>query len=290
MHYKKILLLIPFFVSLPIKAGDDFGLWTEIGIQKEVVKNLSVDAALEFRAEDNVRQASRWTTSVGIGYKPFKNLSVGAGYVFIHDYSPQETKTDYKEDDDGNILTDEEGLPQLNGYNLDHGFWRNKHRATFDITGKISLGRFTFSLRERYQFTHYVATSTKRTRYRSLIPSSMIENGGYSGDYVLFEDQYWGTTKVVDDEKQAKNRHYLRSRLQIEYNIRHCSWTPYISCELSNNLCDAFYLDKTRYTIGAEWKITKKHRMEFAYLYEDGADDDALNNNHAISISYKFKF
>lgn len=283
MQRKYFLILIAAFASLPALAGDDFCLWTEVGVQKDFSKKFSLDAAVEFRAEDKVRQASRWAVSVGAGYKPLKYLSLGAGYTFIHDYSPQEVKTDYKTDDDT-------GEAEFNGYNVDHGYWRNKHRATFDITGKLPLGRFTLSLRERYQFTHYVATTINRTRYRTQIDSSMIANGGYTGDYTEFQGKYFAKTKVVENEKKAKNRHYLRSRLQLEYNIRHCAWTPYIACEMSNDLSDALQLDKTRYTIGAEWKITKQHRLDFAYLYEDGADDDALSNNHAISISYKWKF
>lgn len=283
MQSKCIIFVFAAFAALPVLAGDDFGLWTEVGVQKDFSKKFSIDAALEFRAEDKVRQASRWAASMGMGYKPVKYFSMGAGYTFIHDYSPEEVKTDYETDDDTGKL-------DFNGYNVDHGYWRNKHRATFDLTGKLPLGRFTLSLRERYQYTHYVATTIYRTRYRSLIPANMIESGGYSGDYVEFEGEYFGKTKVVENEKKAKDRHYLRSRLQLEYNIHHCAWTPYIACETSNDLSDALHLDKTRYMVGTEWKISKQHRLDFVYLYEDGADDDALSDNHAISISYKFKF
>ena len=76
----------------------------------------------------------------------------------------------------------------------------------------------------------------------------------------------------------------------MEYNIKHCAWTPYASYELSNNLSEDFHLDKKRLTLGAEWKITKQHRLDFAYVYDNGADDDARSSDHAISLSYKFKF
>lgn len=283
MQRKHFLLFFAAFLTLPVLGGDDFGLWTEIGVQKDFSKKFSLDATVEFRAAEKVLLASRWAVSVRTGYKPVKYFSMGAGYVFIHDYSPQEVKADYEEDDDtGNL--------EYNGYNVDHGYWRNKHRATLDLTGKLPIGRFTLSLRERYQYTHSIATSINRTRFRSPIPASMIENGGYSGDYFEINGEYFGKAKVVEIEKKSKDRHYLRSRLQLEYNIPHCSWTPYVSCETSSNLCDALHLDKTRYTLGAEWKISKRHRLDFAYLYEDGVDDDALSDSHVLSIGYKFKF
>jgi len=283
MQRKSCIIFFAALSTLPALAGDDFGLWAEIGIQKDFSKKISIDAALEFRAADKVSQPSRWAVSVGASYKPIKYFSLGAGYVFIHDYSPKEIKTDYEEDDDTGIL-------KHNGYNVNHGYWRNKHRATIDLTGKLPIGRFTLSLRERYQFTHFVSASVSRTRYRSPIQASMIETGGYSGDYFEFNGDYFGKEYVVEIAKEAKNRHYLRSRLQLEYNIPHCAWTPYVSCETSNNLCESLHLDKTRYSLGVEWKISKRHRLDFTYLYEDGADDDALSDSHVLSFGYKFKF
>lgn len=290
MKRNSLLFLAASLVSLPALAGDDFGLRTEAGVQKDVTKTLSVDASLEFRAEDKLRQPARWAVGVGAAYKPVKYFSLGVGYSFIHDYSFQESEAKYKEDDDGNLVLDNEGQPQVSGYNVDHGYWRNKHRATLDVTGKLPLGRFTLSLRERYQYTHFTAATINRTRYRSLLDAAMVEGGGWQGDYYEYAEQYFGKCEVVEKDKAAKDRHYLRSRLQLEYNIRHCPWTPYASVEFSNNLTDGLHLDKTRYTLGAEWKITKQHRLDFAYLYEDGADDDTRSNCHALCIGYKFKF
>lgn len=290
MQRKHSLLLMAALAYMPALAGDDFGIWTEVGVQKDFSQKLSAEVGVEFRAEDKVRQPARWAISLGAAYKPVKYVTVSAAYVYLRDYSAQEVKTDYKEDDDGNLVLNDEGQPEFNGLNVDHGHWRTKHRFLADVTGKLPVGRFTFSLRERYQYTHYAATTLLRTRYRSVLPSSAIESGAYSGDYEAYGGYYFGTVKVVSRDKAAKNRHYLRSRLKVDYNIRHCPLTPFVACELSNDLCSSLHLDKTRYTIGTEWKIAKAHRLSFAYVYEDGADDDDLSNNHALSVSYKFKF
>ena len=273
------LLALP---ACPALAQDDFSLWTEAAVQKELSKKFSIDAGLEFRLEDQWSQPVRWALSAGATYKPFRGLSLSAGYVFLHDYSFTEAETDYKKDDDGLPTT------QFNGYNVDHGFWRNKHRATFDVTGKLPLGRFTIGLRERYQFTHSLSGTTLRDKYRKLIPDDQL--GGWTGDRYDYAGQTFAKFEQEEKEKRAKDRHYLRSRLSVEYNIRHCAWTPYVSYELSNDLEDGFDLDKKRLIVGAEWKLTKQHRLDFSYVFDDGADDDTRSNNHAIALSYKFKF
>ena len=50
------------------------------------------------------------------------------------------------------------------------------------------------------------------------------------------------------------------------------------------------HLDKRRLTVGTEWKISKQHRLDFAYVYNNGADDDNDSDSHILSIGYKFKF
>ena len=51
-------------------------------------------------------------------------------------------------------------------------------------------------------------------------------------------------------------------------------------------------LDKSRLTVGTEWKITKQHRIDLAYIYQNShdADDNDGGGLHAISVGYKFKF
>lgn len=284
MQINKILPLVLLSVPLPALAGDDFGIWTELTAQKSLSKQFSVDGSFEFRAEDKLRQPQRWAVSLGGTYKPLRYLSIGVGYVYLHDYSFSESEEDYKKN-----KVDGEGNPMFNGYNVDHAYWRNRHRATFDVTGKLPIGRFTLALRERYQYTHYKATNTLRDRYRGELPEGMPPES-WSGTLYPYEGRYFTELTTDVKRKRAKDRHYLRSRLQLEYNIKNCHWTPYASCELSNDFSESLALDKTRLTVGAEWKITKQHRLDFAYVYEMGADDDTDGDNHALSIGYKFKF
>lgn len=278
---RRLALTLLAATALCAHAGDDFGLWTELSATKDFKKKFSLDGGFEFRQENNLRTPTRWAASVGGSYKPCSFLKLGAGYNFLYDRSLQEAEVDYKT----NSTT---GESTMNGYNVDHGYWRRKHRLTFDVTGKVSAGRFTFALRERYQYTHSMPATTLRTRYRGLLPAEMEE--GYTGDKYYYNGTCFTRYEVASKDKRAKDKHYLRSRLSIEYNIKHCPFTPFVSAEVSNDLGHELTADKWRYSVGGEWKISKQHRLEVAYLYEDGTDDDTGGDAHILTLGYKFKF
>lgn len=271
----------PLFLSaalaLPALA-DDFGIWSGVAVQKSLGHRFSVDASLGFRAQDKLRQATRWDMAVGADYDLTRWLSVGAGYTYIYGRKGEEAKTDFNKSG------------AFNGYNVDHGYWRSRHRATVDLTGKWRVGRFTLGIRERYQFTHYNAATTLRDRYRQEIPEDMA--GGWSGDKFTYGGKTFGRHTLATDDKPAKDRHLLRSRFGIDYNIRHCPFTPYASFEFHNDLQEGLDLDKTRLTLGTEWKISKHHRLDLSYVMQNSHDSDDNDNGllHALSVSYKFKF
>lgn len=273
---QKSILVALLAMTFTGAAAQSSGLWTSAEIQKKLGKNFSLDAGYDFRLEGDWKQPARHAFGLGLSYKPTDYVSLSAGYVFIHDYSFTEDEARWK---DGT----------LNGYNVDHAFWRNKHRATFDVTGRLPVGRFTISLRERYQYTHSPATSTTRGRYRSPLDENMNPED-WGGELYYYNGIPFTKYTIEKDDKRANDRHYLRSRIGVEYNIRHCAWTPYLSYEFSNDLSHKVHLDKERLTVGAEWKITKQHRLDFAYVWDNGKDDDSNGDTHALSIGYKFKF
>lgn len=276
---KSVIFTAAFLMAAHLHADDDFGIWSSIAVEKKISKKFSLEAGLDFRAEQNLESVARWDASLSAGYKPWKFLKLGVGYVYIYDRSIQESKVNYN--NSGNV----------NGYNVDHGYWRSKHRAVFEATAKQKWGRFTFSLRERYLFTHYVGADCYRTRFRDEIDASQ---GGFSGETYPWNGKEYAEMEVVTDHKKSKNRHYLRSRLKVEYDIRNCPLTPFASYELSNNLAEAMDLDKSRLVVGVDWKINKRHALSVGYLYERGADfdfdDDGQGNTHALDIGYKFDF
>ncbi len=143
-------------------------------------------------------------------------------------------------------------------------YWQSRHRISVSLTGTLKWNRLKFSLRERYQFTHRMSQYVAK----------------YDSDR---------TTSKDDEEISSKSKNVLRSRLQVAWDIKKSAFEPYASCELYNDMSDGWSLVKTRWTAGTEYKINKKHVLDFFYRYQNKADDDEANG-HAIGIGYKYKF
>ncbi len=141
-------------------------------------------------------------------------------------------------------------------------YWGTRHRFNVSLTGKVAFGGFEVSLRERWQYTYRPEATTKR----------------YD-----FDNSEWEDVAV-----RGKGSNVLRSRLQVEYNIPKSKVDPHASVELFN----AWNVEKVRYTVGADWKIRKKHVIGVNYIYQSINGDDVDNdpNSNIVSLSYKFKF
>jgi opacity protein-like surface antigen len=95
------------------------------------------------------------------------------------------------------------------------------------------------------------------------------------------------TTESESKTYSGKGTNVLRSRLQVDYNIPHCKVDPFASAELYNS----WAVTKVRYSVGADWKLTKQHVFTVAYRYQDlRGDYDDEPDMHIVSVGYKFKF
>jgi hypothetical protein len=264
-----LLLAAPSF-----SQKDEFGAWLEVEAEKKITKRIDLTLGLGMRANDNLGEVSRANAVIGGSYKVCDFLKVAATYQYISDLSRGETKADYKKSDP----------TKLNGYNVDEAFHRTKHRLSFDLSSKVKVGRFTFSLRERYQFTHSMSKDIERIRYRDKAPA------GYSEPTVSIGGENWIIPhEVGSDHKNHKNGHLLRTRIGVEYDIRKCPLAPFATYEIKTSLQDGGATEETRLIVGTDWKLNKKNTISIAYVFNDAHySDDA--NVHAISIGYKFKF
>ena len=278
MNKKSLLLGLIIAAShfTPTHA-DDFGLWTDASIAQKIgYTGLSADVSLGFRANNNWNNVERWNLGVGLSYDICPFLETGIGYDFIYAYNPSEQKANYNS---SNVWR---------GYNIENAFWRVKNRFHFEMKGKVDVGRFSFSLRERYQLTGYNHSWLREDKYRFNEGTNFEGTSDYiyEGKSYLLRDGY---PKSEMELKEHKSKHYLRSRVQAEYNIPRIPLTPYVSWEISNNLSNGFSSDKYRYSIGTDWKITKGQHLSIGYVYNDGQDDDDEGDLHAIQVSYKIK-
>ena len=237
-YYMAALLLMG---SMPIMAqSDDFGLWSEVNLEKKLSKKWSLDAGVEYRNRDNMKTADRWSFGVDANYKLTNWLKLSAGYSLLNDHY-------YKLNDSGKKYAD---------------YWGLRHRFNVSATASQSFGNLTLSLRERWQYT-----------YR---PEKTVDRWDY-------DDEEWEKKTY-----NGKGTNVLRSRLQIEYDKKGLAITPYANVEFFN----AWSLQKTRFHVGADWKLSKQHTVGAFYRYQTVRDDDDDNepNIHMIGLSYKFKF
>lgn len=253
MRHRIIFLALMLMAVGTLQAQDDFGLWASFAGSHKFNKQWSVGVEGELRSCENASQMERWSLGVDADYKIMKHLKASVGYVFMDNRYPEKV----------NLRKDETVKWSRPAY------WTPRHRLMASLTGDLDLGRFNISLRERWQYTHRTAKTVQREYYTPDGELNYIE----------------------DDFRESKDTHVLRSRLQVEYDIKKCPVVPFASVELTNNF-SGFNLEKTRYTAGAEWKLTKQHTVGLCYIYQNTSDDndDDDVNSHILSISYKVKF
>lgn len=138
-----------------------------------------------------------------------------------------------------------------------------RHRVSVALTGSYKWNRFEFSLRERYQYTYRVGLS---------VPKYNLEE----------------QIRKENEEIPAKSVHVLRSRLQVEYDIRKSPFKPYTSCEWYHSLNGEGF-KKIRWTLGTSYKLNKKNTFDLCYRYQNEADEDEADG-HVIGVGYSFKF
>lgn len=265
--------------SVAAVAQSDFGVWTSIEASTEINKSLELSLEGEYRTQHNSSQPERIATGIGLSYKnkkvPF--LKADVGYSVMSMYNLYETSVKYQTNDDGNLIPKH--------VNVDAPYWYTRHRITASFTGSVKWGRFKFSLRERYQFTHRMRSYCDRERwyydsYHAIAgtPEYYIDDNPESEDY-----------SYMTDEKKSKSDHKLRSRLAVSYDIKKCPFEPFAEVEVYNELDNAFAYDKVRYTVGTEYKINKDHKLKLYYRYQDYADVDEVSG-HVLGVGYAFEF
>ena len=139
------------------------------------------------------------------------------------------------------------------------GYWGLRHRFHVSLTGSYKVQRVEVSLRERWQYT-----------YR---PSKIIDNFD-------FDEGEW-----EDHEVRGKGKNVLRSRLQLEWDIPKCKFDPFASVEFHTTRD----LEKTRFIIGVDHSVKKKHNFKFFYRYQvSGSSSEP--DIHMLGMGYTYKF
>ena len=265
MKFKRLIILAS--LCLPMGAvqaqaddNDDFGVWTEISVKKELTQTLDLGFEGEIRTGNNSSTIDRLSGGIALSYKPSKYFKFGASYIFYGDYSP------YKEKDREEFF-----------FKSTPAHWEPNHRFYLEATATKKFWKWLrISVRERYQFNHKVETSEKRTLHNlSYTPN------GY--EWVTEEDPDYNGYKSESQQR-------LRTRVKFEYDKKGVAWNPFVSVELYNSLDNSMHLHKVRTGIGTEYKINKQNKVGLAYLYSCHLDGKENEHKHALNISYGFDF
>jgi len=141
---------------------------------------------------------------------------------------------------------------RIGNYLEDDDMYHFRHKLLADIKGSLPVSNFVFSARLRLQ----------------IMAKTYIEDAG--DDITIYDG---------------------RLKLKGVYKIPDFPVNPYLSFETFSPVFrnEGRLIDKSRSTIGVEYKITKKHLVEIGYIYQRDTYPH-LSIMHIISLNYIFKF
>ena len=130
--------------------------------------------------------------------------------------------------------------------------WENRHRIFVYLQGKADLGRLTFTLREKFQMTYY--------------------------------------DKAQEDFDYSP-QNYLRSRVQVAYDVKVSKIEPYLSAEMHYQLNNpkGNEIDNMRYTLGIAFPISKKLDLDTFVRLSQELNVKKPENLYLLGLSINFK-
>ncbi len=220
-----IFLFIPNLFPLFAQDADN-GMWTSLEVKKKFKHGLALSLSEEYKLRENFSNTDKLETTVDLSWKPLSFLKGGISYCRI-DYNHPENNTQ----------------PE---------YWELRHRYIAYVMGSYDLGRFSLSLREKFQQTNRVGVNANVNKSN---PTNVI-----------------------------------RSKFEVDYNIKKSPFTPYASVEVfyalnePNGVQDPAatkMVTEVRNAIGVEYALKKNLTLDAGYLYciEKGWDKNALGTD-----------
>lgn len=230
-RYFLIMICFGFFTIQAMAQNEQYGTWLSIGGEKKINK-WELSAETELRTIYYLRLVDRWSIGVSADYDLLKQLKLSLGYQLMN-------SLDYDKD-------------YVKSY-----FIRNRVNAS--ATGKLKWGDFSFSLRERLQFT---------------VKEDRLQTDGTYDDYKINPAWVW------------------RNRLLVEYNIPKCKITPSLSAETFYDLNnpDGNAVENVRYMLSFDYKLNKKNHVELYGVVNSELNSDDSEGKYILGLSYKHSF
>jgi hypothetical protein len=258
---RAILLLSAIFLSISAIAQEnftpskqstnDFRGRVEGAVEWEVVKNLSLEAGLQMRLNNDLGSVDRFQTSAGIDYEVCKHFNLGADYILINIHDSSTKSWD-----------------------------KPRHRLNLNLEGSVDIGRVELSLRERLQTTfrtdsvnRYEKPQNEMILRSRLMAEYNIRHSRWT-PYVLFElHNTLNAPKVVANYKQypfATDNYITRYRAGVGAKLR----------ATRNHRLDFYYYFDYDRSYNIDYKGNKGDLKGYV---------DEREFRHIFGISYKFK-
>lgn len=352
-HHCLGLLLALFALPSMAQSDNDFGINSEINIEKRLNNRLtSFSLGGELRTQNNSKDVERGAVSIGFDHKILNtkrfDIKFGLDYNYIWSQTLGSIEDVYKDvyevkprevafEDEPNIYGEYEPKGIYSGYNKGYNkgyndnpsYWRQRSRVnlSFSFSWKPNK-RFSLSLKETLQYTHYRTVSYDRTEYRDK----------YREKYRIkerFGDHDFTTSELADYLQQCVDYGYMPGSdpedilyyqspntpekyedwpgveenfgvTSIERKVKHCKDRFMLRNKLSAQydirhtpLAPFASVDfgvglgynaiKWKFTAGTDININKQNSFEIYYRYQTENDDDEPNG-HLLGLGYKLKF
>lgn len=166
----------------------------------------------------------------------------------------------------------------------------DRSSTTFEVSYKpikyVKLGGAYDFMYSQYQTKKGNWKQEIRHRYYFFVTGN-IDAGRFN---FSLRERFQSTHRQSKDYQNPKM--YLRSRLQVAYDIRKSPFEPYISAEMFNGLNKGDSgINRWRFQAGCSYSINKHHVLDLSYRYTTYADDGGdEENGHLIGLGYIFKF
>ncbi|TKG92868.1 DUF2490 domain-containing protein [Puteibacter caeruleilacunae] len=163
----------------------------------------------------------------------------------------------------------------------------------FRFEEDFSLDKYLLEGEIEYKTTDLLSIGTSYGLVSNLRDNKDTE---YSGRYAIFcalEKEVGRLepslrvmySNYADDDIDDKN--FLRYKAGLKYDIKDCKITPFVAVQLFQDISEG-ELFKTRYAIGANYKLFKKNYIGISYKFDYYMKE--YLNRHIISVGYKIKF
>lgn len=168
------------------------------------------------------------------------------------------------------------------------GTWKPRHRVYLDGAVNLKAGYWRFSIKERLQLTHREVNNAYQNNPNSLALKSRFKIA-YKGLHDVTPYGYIELRNVFNDPS-----------VKATWSTTSLSYADY-----SFGGYNDAYINRVRGSLGAEWKLSKKHALDFFlltdYNYDKNIDTDAAGTtlksltwdqgiNVSLGVGYKFSF